>query len=273
MRLGNNEWVEDIQQIIRKNSVREFIFFIALVVTYIFFAFLVLNGYYIIGISVFIIGIIVIFLLPKSIRIAFADLIAFNLFRLSINIERYNGRNPHYKEEAKKALVDLDIDIEDYIRKKKKSKLIDFEDPKIREYIIRLHDNTKKILPFFEEYNTYKNEQDKISNIVKRLAFSFRQYENFPNEAYNLIDELDRIQIPKKPIRIELKPLVKKYILDNMLVRGLLFITIFTFAVWYLPNYTPWTLSTENKLIIIIPVLALAIIQMIFPSPASSKKS
>lgn len=270
MRLGDTEWVDDTQQILKKNSIRELSFLIVLI-AYVIFAFYVIGGHYVTGIIILVLGIVIFLFIPKKIKMAFPDLIAYDLYRLFLNIEKYNGRNPHFKEEAKKALVDLDIDIDDYIKSKKKSKLIDFDGPKNEEYILRLQDDAKRIVSFFSDYNKYKNKQETIKEIVMTLAFLFHDSENFPINAYELIDELDKIDIPKKPIRIEFKPLIKKYFVDNVFTRWVSFSIIFSMVVWYLPNYTRLVLTMENKLIIIIPVLAIGLIQIIFPIPQVPK--
>lgn len=267
----NNEWIEDTEKIIAKNKKRE-VKFLFVMGGYLFFSFLFIKEYYIPAFIALFLGIIIPLFIPKKIKLATSDMLALDLYKLSMNIEKYNGKNPHFIEEAKNNLTNLDIDINDYLREKKKLNLVDFNEEKNKEFLLKLQTGAKRVHCFFREYNKYKDKQEDIKEIIRKLALSFHENEKFADDAYHLISGLDEINIPKMQIRVELKPIIKKYLIESRLIYWLLFIILFPLAVWYLPVYTTLELTEQNRLIIIIPVLAFLLIQILTPSQKVTEK-
>ena len=127
------------------------------------------------SVLVFICGFIILFFLPRKIKLSMSDLIAFDLYNLYANVDKFNGKNPHFKEEAEKALRDLEYNIEQYLNERKTHSLSDFNEPKNTEYIKRLKESSKKLICFFEEYNKYKEKKQTLLLILSWYVLLMRQ--------------------------------------------------------------------------------------------------
>lgn len=246
MRLGDNEWTEDTINIIKKNRNRGLKLLIPLI-GYIISFILISNEHIILAITILFTGIIAPLLLPKRIKLAISDLIALDLYKIFINIEKFNGRNPHFKEETKKALISLEIHIDKYLQEKKRAEILDFNEEKNKTYLKKLQKNIKKIYCFFEEYDKYKEKQEELKQICQNLANLFHENEDFPENAYSLINQLDNIHISEKPIRFELRQFIKNSLENKIILQIIIFLIAFPLIVWYLPKFTTLELSKEKS--------------------------
>ena len=104
------------------------------------------------------------------------------------------------------------------------------------------------------------------------MFFPFHNDDKFPEEAYVLIDDLEKIKLPQKKFKFELEPIIKKYIIENKSSYCVLFIIIFPLIVWNIPSLTSLELTKENRLVIILPVIATIIIHILANVPKQKEK-
>ena len=86
MRLGNTEWPEDTEKIIKKNQLRDILKVVFPISGYLLFVLFFALKQYILAFILLVAGLIMIVLVPKKIKLAISDMLALDLYKLFINL-------------------------------------------------------------------------------------------------------------------------------------------------------------------------------------------
>lgn len=262
----DSEWVQDTGVILGKNRKRAWCRSFIIVLGYALFVALVILGQPTGGAIVFIISLIsAIILIPKNVRVAFSEILAYNLSNIFINIEKYNGKNKHFQEECFNYLEDMGSEIDKYVKRKGRAFKMDFDYEKIISSLKKLRNQNEKVVSFFLDYEKNKKIKEDLKEIYRKLAVLFHVREEFPSEAHTEIDKLEKLEIEPHKTKYGLKRTFKRYLIENKLWVLIIFCSVFVAVVWLI------NITFELKLVITIPVVGTAIAQFLF-SPKSREK-
>ncbi len=266
------EWITDIENIIGKNNKRGdlkvFLFILGeiILIVSLFFGQIILGG------VIFICLLMSLLIVPKSIQLSFSEILAYDLYQIYVNIKKYNGKNKHFQEECFGYINAINSDIIDYIKRKRKETVMDFDYERIIYNLNKLKEQNEKIYSFFKNFELNKNKKVSLQTNYKLLYEEFHKKDKFSETHVNLIENLNKIDINISKLRFSLRKFCKTYLYENKLIFAILVYIIYAFFVWNIPNAFLITMSIESRLVIIIPA-AIPIVLVILNQKQNKKSN